>query len=168
MSKSETIKMRVNVAGFAGGPVTMFAVFDPSSDTLLVAKTAPYESQRRDGFLLITMQDRDEAHDAVFPADMTRDAIRGFFEMRDLRLLQFGKGMDQHNPENRIERDGMDEGGIVYRFGPDITSAMVATVIAAHYAKQQRVVAATQDMAVGVLMLDDDRDEDDDMHRGWD
>lgn len=166
---SKTLKIRINVAGFEGGPCSLYCVLDTDTEMLLVGRKGGYDGTRRDGFMCVTMQGGDAAHDLVFDQDNFRDAIRAFFEMRDLRLMQFGSGLDGINPEHRIERAGMDEHGIVYRLGPDITSPMVAVIIAAHVAHQQRANIMAQDMADDMLILDGSYDKDvDEMYRHWD
>lgn len=147
------IKMRVNVAGYKGTPTSIFAAYDPVSDILLVARESPYESGERDGFLKITNQVRDAAHDAVFSEDDTRGAITAYFELDALKLITLGQSVQRCSPDSKIERDGMDEAGMKYRIHPDISNSQVAVLFASLFAGRQRSVGVAQDFMDEMLML---------------
>jgi hypothetical protein len=140
MSKSKFVLMRVNAAGYTGEPVSMLCSYDPASDILLVLKTIPYEAGERAGFLRITTQVADATHDAVFTEDETREAIVSFFALEAMNLINLADAVKRFDPKNKIERDGMDEGGMKYRIQPDINNGQFAVLIACHYAKKQRDV----------------------------
>ena len=148
-----TVKMRVNVAGYKGAPTSLFAAYDPQTDILLVARESPYEGGEREGFLKITNQTRDVAHDAVFTEDDTRAAITAYFELDALRLLTLGQAVQRCSPESKIERDGMDEHGMKYRIHPDISNAQVAVLFASFYAGKQRGTGMAQEMMAEMLLI---------------
>jgi hypothetical protein len=154
MSKTEAVKMRVNVAGFLGNAVSMMCAFDAATDVLLVARAAEYEAGDRPGFLRITTQDNDAHFDAVFPEDDMRDAITAYFGLDSQGLINLTDSVRQHEPKNRIERNGIDDHGPVYRINPDITNGQIAVLIASYYAKKQRSVSAVTSFMK--LMIDDD------------
>lgn len=145
MSAKTAMKMRVNIAGFAGKPVSLFAAYDPKTDMLLVAREGEYEGGQREGFLKVTNQSRDEFHDAIFTDDETNEAIRAYFDLESLRLITLGAQVQRANPSAKIERDGMDENGTKYRVAPDIGCLQVAVLVAAYYAGKQRGISAMQD-----------------------
>jgi hypothetical protein len=152
--KKATILMRVNIVGYAGPPSTLFCAFDPNTDILAVVKEAPeYEPGARDGFLKISSQSRDTHYDALFTEDNTRDAINAFFELDALKLINISAKAQRCNPTAKIERDGMDEGGMKYRISPDITNAQVGVLAASHFAGSQRGVAAVADFMEDMRML---------------
>lgn len=139
--KSKRVKMRINCSGYQGEAVSVFGMFDMETDVLLIGQRAKkYDTEPRDGFLRITTQDRDPTHDGVFLEEQTRDAIVAFFELEAMNLIQFGEGLSSLDPKNKIERDGMDTGGMKYRIAPDISNGQVAVLIAAHTAVGQRAV----------------------------
>lgn len=154
MSKIEAVKMRINVAGFLGNPVSMMCAFDPATDVLLIARANDYETTDRAGFLRITTQDKDAFFDAVFPEDDMREAITSYFGLDSLSLINLTDHVRQHEPKNRIERNGIDDHGPVYRINPDITNGQIAVLIASYYAKRQRNVVAVSSFMK--LMLDDE------------
>lgn len=137
-AKDGRVLMRVNIAGYAGDPVTLFCAWDRSTDLLLVGRTVPYEGGARDGFLLITNQARDAAFDVVITEEELRDAIDAFFALDSLGLINFKEEVQRANPTSKLERDGVDASGTKYRLAPDITNAHVATLIASLYVGRQR------------------------------
>ena len=154
MTKKATVLMRVNIVGFAGSPSTLFCAFDPNTDMLAIIKEHPeYEAGAREGFLKISSQSRDEHFDALYAEDNTRDAINAFFELDALKLISISAKAQRCNPLNKIERDGMDEGGMKYRIAPDITNAQVAVLAASFYAGSQRGAAASMDFMDEMRMM---------------
>lgn len=150
---SETVKMRVNVAGFFGRAVSVFAAYSPETDILLVAREEAYEASERPGFLHITNQVRDEHHDAVFTEAELKAAIDAYFELSALHLLTLGAKVQRLSPDSKIERMGVDERGVNYRIAPDINCGQVGVMAACLFASRQRAVGAAEDMADAFLAL---------------
>ena len=132
------IKIRVNVAGYSGTPVSLYCAFDPATDVLLVARAGDYEAGEREGFLKVTNIVSDAAFDSLFEGDQTKEAIEAYFEMDSMRMLTLGEAVQRFNPASQIERDGMDEAGPKYRVAPSITSGQVAVLVACLTAHRQR------------------------------
>ena len=140
-----TIKIRVNVAGYAGQAVSVFCAYDPATGVLLVARSADYEGGDRDGFLKVTTSASDSAHDMLVLPDQTKAAIEAYFDLQTMGLLTLGDAAQRFNPSSKIERDGLDESGPKYRVAPDITSGQVAVLLACMVARQQRAHAVAAD-----------------------
>lgn len=139
--------MRINVAGYFGRPVSVFAAYSPGTDILLVSREGEYETAERPSFLHITNQFRDEHHDAVFTEHDLKEAIGAYFELDALRLLTLGPKVQRLSPDSKIERMGVDERGMNYRIAPDINCAQMAVMVACLFANRQRHVDAAQDVA---------------------
>jgi len=140
------IKIRVNIAGFAGAAVSVFCAYDPATDVLLVARVADeYEGGPRDGFLKVTNMASDSAFDDLFDNENTKEAIEAYFALESMRLITLSDKVQRFNPAAKIERDGMDESGPKYRVAPDIGCGQVAVLVASYCAKQQRAHAAVSD-----------------------
>ena len=139
--------MRINVAGYFGRPVSVFAAYSPATDILLVSRESEYEAIERAGFLHITNQFRDGHHDAVFTEQDLKEAIAAYFELDALRLLSLGPKVQRLSPDSKIERVGVDERGMNYRIALDINCAQVAVMVACLFASRQRHVDAAQEMA---------------------
>lgn len=146
-SGNAAILMRINVAGYFGRPVSVFAGYSPATDILLVSREGEYEANERPGFLHITNQFRDEHHDAVFTEQDLKEAIGAYFELDALRLLTLGPKVQRLSPDGKIERMGVDERGMNYRIAPDINCAQVAVMVACLFASRQRGVNAAQNLA---------------------
>lgn len=147
------VLIRVNIAGYGGSPVSMFCAYDPDTDILAVVRETDYEASERAGFLKISNQDRDAAYDALFTEELTKGAIGAFFELDALKLLSIASKVQRCDPRSKIERDGMDEGGMKYRIAPDISNAQVAVLAAAWYANTQRGVTAVREFAEEMRMM---------------
>ncbi|MCA0214700.1 MAG: hypothetical protein LCH79_16170 [Proteobacteria bacterium] len=142
----QTVLMRINIAGYAGEPATLYGAYDPGTDVLAIVKIAKeYEGGPRDGFLKITNQQRDAAFDGLFIEEETRDAILAFYDLQALKLLNLQGDAARANPDSRIERDGMDEGGIKFKIHPDASNAQVAVLAACLFAGRQRGYQRTVD-----------------------
>lgn len=137
------VKIRINIAGYSGSPVSLFCAFDPATDVLLVARSGDYEGGDRDGFLKVTNIGSDAEFDQLFEGDQTKEAIEAYFEMDSMRMLTLGEAVQRFNPASQIERDGMDESGPKYRVAPSITSGQVAVLVACLAARRQRGHAAS-------------------------
>lgn len=151
MSEKPTVKMRVNVAGYGGRAVSIFAAYSPATDILLVAKEGEYEASEREGFLHITNQPRDAYSDSIFTEDDMRAAIDAYFELDALRLLTLGSAVQRLAPSHKIERLGVDDKGMSYRIAPDISSGQVAVMIACLFASRQRAVDMAAEMMDDIL-----------------
>lgn len=142
----KTVLMRVNIAGYAGEATTLYGAYDPGTDVLAIVKMAKeYDGGPRDGFLKITNQERDAAFDGLFLEEETREAILAFYDLEALKLLNLQGDAARANPSSKIERDGMDEGGIKFRIHPDTSNAQVAVLAACLFAGRQRDYQRTSD-----------------------
>lgn len=155
------VNFRINIAGFAGSAITLFAAYSFDKDLLLVAKEAPeYEGGARDGFLKITNQARDGAYDALFNADVEMaDAIKSFFDFEGMHRLTLSQAVQRHGPGTKIERDGFSDTGQKYRIAPDMSCGQVAVMVACLMADRQRGVAAAESFAMDMLIIGGDEPE---------
>lgn len=152
--KAAPTLMRINIAGFSGQPATLFGAYDPATDVLAIVRIAKeYEGGARDGFLKITNQSRDESYDALYTEEEIRDSIVAFFDLDSIRLLNLKGDGGRCNPANKIERDGMDAGGLKFRFAPDITNQQVGVLAACLHASRQRTISKMADFADDVSFI---------------
>lgn len=152
MSKPTLI--RVNIAGFYGEPATIFAAYDPGTDVLAIARVGKaYEPGPREGFLKITNQSRDQSYDALFGEDDFEEAVRAFWDLESLKLLTLKNDAQRCNPSTKLERDGVDDTGMKFRFHPDMTNQQVAVLAACLYANRQRSVSFMADFAAEMAMI---------------
>ena len=136
------ILMRVNIAGFSGEAMSLYGAFSYEDDLLLISDSKPYVGGPGPAdMLLISNQERDTHRDYLVGDDDMQAAIRAFFEMDGLKRMSLSDKAKRHNPGNKIEHDGVSEGGVKYRIAPDITCAQVAVMFACLAASRQRTVA---------------------------
>lgn len=148
------VLIRVNIAGFQGEPATIFGAYDPATDMLAITKMGKsYDGKALEGFLKITNQTRDVAHDAMFTEEEMPEAIRAFFNLESLKLVALKGDATRCNPAHKVERDGMDEGGLKFRFHPDISNQQVAVLAACLYADRQRAMERMTDFAEAMASI---------------
>jgi hypothetical protein len=135
---TKPVLIRVNMSGYKGAAVSIFAAFDPRTSVLSAAREHPkLEEADRPGFLRISNQVDDPHRDALFNEDELSDAIRAYHDMRAGGRLVMAPALQRHDPSNRIEADGVDERGTKYRISSDITAGQVAILAACWYARRQ-------------------------------
>jgi hypothetical protein len=156
---TEAVVIRVNVAGYQGEPVSLFAAYDDESDVLLVQQSKPHDASEAPGLLRITNVPRDAFYDALVTEDDLQEAIRAFFESDSMGLLVLDEAVRRHNPANKIERDGVKESGTVYRISPDMTNAQVAVMFACLVGSRQRGVNRAESMMADLLVIGGFSDE---------
>ena len=149
--KHQPVPMRINVAGFKGEPVSMFAAYDPGSDMLLVRESRTLERAARPKFLHVSNIPGQIACDTFIDESQISDAITAFFMLQTQGLIKLETKAVRFDPANKIERDGMDDSGIKYRIAPDISNGQVAIILAAFAATRQRAVAATLEDAEDLM-----------------
>jgi hypothetical protein len=137
---SSPIYIRVTCAGYGGKPSSLMCAMDPDTHILSVAQERSAETKDRPGFLRVTNNEHDPHRDALFTEEEFQEAIRAYFELSSLGLLVIAPTAQRADPQSKIERDGVSEGGTKYRLSPDITCAQVATLIACKSANTQRHV----------------------------
>lgn len=151
--KSSTrVRIRANAAGFGGTPISLYAMFDTSTEVLVVAKDGAYDPSDRSGFLRLTTRESDACHDAVYREEDVRESIAAFFDLDAMNLVQFGEGLNRWHPKNKIETDGVDEHGVKYRFAADIANGHVAVLMIALWATRQRQMAGAAEFMDDLLI----------------
>jgi hypothetical protein len=141
------VLIRVNMSGYKGAAVSLFAAFDPRTSVLNAAREHPaQELVDRPGFLRISNQVDDPNRDALFSEDELSDAIRAYHDMRAGGRLVMAPALQRHDPSNRIEADGVDERGTKYRISSDITAGQVAILAACWYARRQSGLESARQM----------------------
>lgn len=147
------IALRINVAGYAGKAVSVIAAFDTLADFLLIGGEEDYSDSADPELLKLTNQARDKAYDGLFTEDDTHDAIKAYFELDALKLLEISSEAQRCNPGSKLERDGMDQHGMRYRVAPDITCGQVAVLIAALHAGRLRSMTTAADFMQEMALI---------------
>lgn len=151
---TKPVLIRVNVTGYKGAGVSIFAAFDAQASVLSVARElGSLELIDRPGFLRISNQIDDPHRDALFTEDNLSEAIRCYYDMRGAGRLVMAPALQRHDPSNRIEADGVDERGTKYRISPEITCGQVAMLAACWYARHQSGVESAREMFSALRLI---------------
>ena len=133
------IKLQASFTGYNGSPTTLLAVIDDDTGILVIANQIAYKEtrhiQQKDGdgeisesdFTLISNVDAGET-DFLFVDEMLRDAIRSFYSRKSQGMIDILEKLARYNPDNKIERDSVDEKGPSYKIMPDIENGQMAVL----------------------------------------
>lgn len=134
------IPIQSTVVGYLGKAATVFSAYDETSRVLVVSVEAAYKKERREGCIVIT-NDATLERDSLFDNDKIQDSIIAFYGLqtgvaedgKSTRLV-FADKAQRANPNDSIEKDGIDSRGQRFRISDDISCAKVATLSACWYA----------------------------------
>lgn len=137
------IRIRANIGGFSGDPVSLRAALDSESGRIRIASEHTVELKDRPGWVLLSnLPLGDQRVDVRFSQDDLRDAIGSYFSLEQVGMIGYADGMERVNPSSKIEADGMDERGRVYRIRDDCGNRHVAVLAVAWLASRQTGLGA--------------------------
>lgn len=139
------VNMRVNVAGYGGKPVSLFAVFAPDTGDLLCTDCIDMEMGEVKGFLHVSTTGAEVACDMRFTENDLSQAIQDFFMMDGMRAVFLDGNTQRLKPTNKIQADGVDVNGVKYKLDGDVQNSHVAILAACFAAQRQRQVANTME-----------------------
>lgn len=147
------IQIQATFAGYGGQPCTIFSVYDADSRVLVIAKEVDYRLDRRKDSVVLTNVP-DIPRDSLFVPSELMPAIAAFYAMKGgmaadgkSARLTFGEGAIRANPENSIEKDGIETSGPKYRISEAVTCAQIAALATCMYAMRCDTVERTVRMA---------------------
>lgn len=134
----KVVRIRANISGFSGDPVSLRAALDSESGRIRVASEHPVELKDRPGWVLLSnLPLGDQRVDVRFSQDDLRDAIGHYFSLEQVGMISYADGLERVNPASKIESDGMDERGRVYRISDDFGNRHAAVLAVAWIASRQ-------------------------------
>ena len=137
------MKIQSSIAGYHGQPVTLIAVLEEDTGVLVVAAQEPFSELRKaDDFAVVSNLDL-EGVDFRFTDDMMREAITSFFELKNQGLIDILDAVARFDPENRVERQGMDANGTKYAVSPDTDCGQIGVLAMTMFAVKQRGIRQT-------------------------
>lgn len=152
------IKIQATFIGYGGRPCSLFSALDPDTDVLVIASEADYRTQRRDECIVIT-NNPDIPRDSLFTEDNIKDAISAFYALKagvavdgkSSRLVFSDKAI-RANPEQSIEKDGIDENGVKFRVSESISCGQMSALATCLYAmkagKVERTVQLMEEFSI--------------------
>lgn len=136
------MKIMASVSGFTGSPVTLLALLDDDTGVLAISKPVKYREDRiAPDFAFVTNMPLDDC-DFRFTDDLMRDAIRSYFALSAQGVVTISNEAQRYQPDNRIERDSIDERGPKYRVSPDLDNGQAAVLALVAFTEHQRNVGA--------------------------
>lgn len=147
------IQVQATFTGFGGQPCSLFSAYDPAARVLVVGAEAAYRAERRDGCIVLTNVP-DIARDGLFTDSELMPAIAAFYALRagvaadgkSARLV-FADRAARANPDQSIERDGIDTSGPKYRVSEGITCGQIAALATCLHAIRSDTVERTVKLA---------------------
>lgn len=139
------MKLQVAISGFMGQATVLLCVIDDDTGVLTIGKQAPFTEERKEGFALVTNLDLPD-YDFEFTDKHLSDAIRSYFSRAGQDMVAFAPSLTRYQPDNRIEKDTVDESGPRYRISPDIDNGQIAVLAAVAFATKQKPISAAAEM----------------------
>ncbi len=147
------LQIQTTIVGYGGMPCTLFSAFDADTDMLIVASESDYRTQRRPGCFVLTNHP-DLERDAFFSDADLKGAIEAFFTLKGgfaadgkSRRLVFAERAARANPDNSLERDGMDASGPKVRIAEGVTCVQIAALATCLHALRAGAVERSVFMA---------------------
>lgn len=145
MTAQPSIALQATIGGMssrAGDKIwTVYGELDVGSGVLLVDVAKEHKpgtpEKRRAGCGFVTNNANAEDHDVLFTEPDLQDAIRDYYAFAGRGLLVIEDAIRSHDPESKIEADGMDEHGRKYRLSPDMTNGQIAVMVMCWFAARQ-------------------------------
>lgn len=139
------MRVQCSIAGFSGLPITLLGSLNEKTGVLVVLKAVAYTEKRlAEDVAMISNADLPDC-DYRFTDDDMRGAIRSYFGRASQDGIDIHDELARYRPDNRIERDGIDERGMKYRCSPDIDNGQIGVLALTAFAEGQRGVSAALD-----------------------
>ncbi|WP_454056818.1 hypothetical protein [Cupriavidus sp. Marseille-Q8015] len=148
---SKSVLIQAEISGYEGPAVNLLAALDTASGFLVIDAELPV-GERVAGAMIVTNDPRAE-RDQLFTEEALQDAIRNFFRLTSLELVDMEPATAQHNPRNSIEAQGVDERGTRYRLMPGIRNGAIATLALVHAANAAYNFEAMNDFGADLVEM---------------
>ncbi|WP_175785278.1 hypothetical protein [Burkholderia ambifaria] len=119
--------IQASITAYQGPSANLLGAYD--SDTgLLIVERELARDERIDDAVFVTDDPRAEDRDRLFNEDNLQAAIRSFFRAKHSGLVELEKSVKRHDPEHKIEAEGVTEQGSKYRVNPEATNGQIAVL----------------------------------------
>lgn len=139
------IVIQAQITGYAGRAVNLLGAVDTDSGYVMVHEELSVDT--RDEKAVFVTNDPRAERDSLFTEEKLQEAIRLFFRARASGLLELDSSLAKHDPEHKIENDGVDEKGTKYRLDAEITNGNIAVLAMISAANATYGAQATADFA---------------------
>ena len=146
------IKIQATFLGYGGRACTLFSAIDPDSNVLVVSVESDYRADRMDGCIVIT-NNPEIPYDSLFTDEDIKSSIAAFFAFKTgfandnaSPRLVFSERAARSNPEQSIEKDGMDASGPRFRISEGVTCGQIAALATCLHASRAGTIEQSLDM----------------------
>lgn len=153
------IQIQATITGYGGRACSLFSAFDTDAKVLIVGAEAEYRAQRRENCIVLT-NDPEIQRDSLFSDADLRNAIAAFFSLKSgvaadgkSSRIAFSERAARSNPEQSIEKDGIDAGGPRFRVAEGVTCGQIAALATCLHALRADTVERTVKMAESFKFL---------------
>lgn len=157
------IQIQATFIGYGGRACSLFSAIDEDSNVLVVSAEVEYRTTRRDGCIVIT-NNHDIPHDSFFSDSDIKDAISAFYLLKtglatdnNSPRLVFSERAARSNPEQSIEKDGIDYNGPRFRISEGVTCGQIAALATCLHASRANTIRDTLNMADTLASLSSGR-----------
>lgn len=144
--------IQASFTGYGGKAASVFSGYDSDARVLVVSVEADFRAARRDGCVVIT-NEPSIPRDRLFTEADIAAAIAAFYALKtgiasdgQSARIAFSDRAARTNPEQTIDRDGIDTNGMKYRVSESITCGQIAALATCLYAVQSDTVEQSVSM----------------------
>lgn len=140
------IQIQATITGYGGRACSLFSAYDQDTRVLIIGAETEYRAVRRDGCIVLT-NDPDIARDGLFEDHDLKPAIEAFYAFKSgfasdgkSPRMAFSERAVRANPEQIIEKDGLDAAGPRYRISDGATCGQMAALATFLYASKSTAI----------------------------
>lgn len=119
--------IQASVSAYLGPAVNLLGAYDSCSGLLIVERELARGERIADA-VFVTDDARADDRDRLFDEDNLQTAIRSFFRAKHSGLVELEKAVMRHDPEHKIESDGVTEQGSKFRVNAEATNGQIAVL----------------------------------------
>lgn len=153
------IQIQATFSGYSGRACTLFSAFDAGKKLLIVGAEVDYHPARRTGCIVLT-NDVSIPRDSLFSDADLLGSITAFYRLKSgfaidgkSPQLSFAERAKRSNPEQSIEKDGMDANGPRFRIAEGVTCGQIAALATCLYASRAGAIDRSVKLAESFRFL---------------
>lgn len=146
-------QIQATITGYGGRACTLFSALNSDTKVLIFGAEADFKPDRRAGCIVLT-NDPAIQRDSLFQESDLKAAITAFFALKSgyaadnkSPRMAFSERAARANPEQSIEKDGMDSTGPRYRIADGVSCSQMAALVTCLYASRADTVSVAVKMA---------------------
>jgi hypothetical protein len=140
------IVIQASIAGFEGKACTILAKYSADAGVVTIAAEKPFTRDRlaKEVAMISNLDIPDR--DWFFGEDALGVAISAYFEAKGQGEVIVVDALNRYLPDNKIEKDTVDEKGRNFRIAPEVENGQVAILAIVAYVRKNKSTNAAIDM----------------------